>query len=383
MINFFRQLFKPKYETLNKIEIDAKKILANYEYLKNQQGSAEIFPVLKSNAYGHGLKEMCLILNQSSAPLVIVDSFPEAQIAWRYFKRNVLILGEMPLDAYSYCDFKRTEFAVYDGETLKLLARYRKKARIHLFVNSGMNREGIKDINEFIKVNNKYLDRVEVTGLCSHLASADEQSILNQTQEKEFINSLECLRAAGYFPKWVHLGNSAGLLTLNNKLLTAYRPGLALYGYSPFSDFDDSDFEANSALQPALKVTSRVVSVQNLLPGESVSYNESYRASRETNIAIIPFGYFEGLDRRLSNKAEFNVVGGNNSFWAPVAGRVCMNLTCLDVNSQNVQKGDLVVIVSSNKEDRNSVLKISHLMNTVPYEFLVRLQPNIRREIVW
>ena len=383
MINFFRQLFKPKYETLNKIEIDAKKILTNYQFLKTQQGSAEIFPVLKSNAYGHGLKEMCLILNESSAPLVVVDSFPEAQIAWRYFKRKVLILGEMPLDAYSYCDFKRTEFAVYDSETLKYLARHRKKAHIHLFVNSGMNREGIKDLNEFIKINSKYLDRVEVTGLCSHLASADEQSILNQTQEQEFINALECLRAAGYFPKWVHLGNSAGLLTLKNKLLTAYRPGLALYGYSPFSDSDDSAFEANSFLQPALKVVSRVVSVQTLFPGESVSYNESYHATKETNIAIIPFGYFEGLDRRLSNKAEFNIVSGNSSFWAPVAGRVCMNLTCLDANRQTIRKGDLVIIVSSDKEDRNSVLELSRLMNTIPYEFLVRLQANIRREIVW
>lgn len=383
MINFFRQLFKPKYETLNKIEIDAKKIIANFNYLKSQQGSAEIFPVLKSNAYGHGLKEMCLILNNTSAPLVIVDSFPEAQIAWRYFKRKVLILGEMPLEAYNYCDFKRTEFAVYDSETLKYLARHRKKAQIHLFINSGMNREGIKDLPQFIELNKKYLELVEVTGLCSHLASADEQSILNQTQEIEFMAALDSLRSAGYFPRWVHLGNSAGLLTLRNKLLTAYRPGLALYGYNPFSDSEESEFEVNNALKPALKVTSRVVSVQKLLPDESVSYNESYRATKETNIAVVPFGYFEGLDRRLSNKAEFFVSGFNCSIWAPVAGRVCMNLTCLDVNKQNVQKDDLVVIVSDNKDDKNSVLKLSQLMNTIPYEFLVKLQSNIRREIIW
>jgi len=146
MINFFRQLLKPKYETLNKIEIDAKKIIANFNYLKEQQGSAEIFPVLKSNAYGHGLKELCLILNHTAAPMVIVDSFPEAQIAWRYFKRKVLILGEMPFKAYSYCDFKRIEFVIYNSETLKYLSGYGKRAKVHLFINSGMNREGIKNI---------------------------------------------------------------------------------------------------------------------------------------------------------------------------------------------------------------------------------------------
>lgn len=84
MINYLRQFLKPKYETLNIIEIEAKKIIANFNYLKKRQGSAEIFPVLKSNAYGHGLKEMCLIINKTSAPMVAVDSFPEAQIVWSF-----------------------------------------------------------------------------------------------------------------------------------------------------------------------------------------------------------------------------------------------------------------------------------------------------------
>jgi len=170
---------------------------------------------------------------------------------------------------------------------------------------------------------------------------------------------------------------------MHNKLLTAYRPGLALYGYDPFSDSEETEYEINSALQPALKVSTQVVSVQKLLPNEAVSYNESFRAAREMNIAVIPFGYFEGLDRRLSNKAEFHVHGNNVSIWAPVAGKVCMNLTCLDVNNFNVQKGDEVIIVSDNREDRNSVIELARLMNTITYEFLVRLQANIRREIIW
>ncbi len=383
MINFFRQLLKPKYTTLNKIEIDAKKIIANFNYLQAKQGNAAIFPVLKSNAYGHGLKEICLILNKTAAPLVIVDSFPEVQIALRYFKRNVLLLGEMPLEAYGYCDFKRTEFVVYNSETLKYLARYGKKVQIHLFVNSGMNREGIKDLSKFIAINKRYLDKVEVTGFCSHLASAEEPSISNQNQEIEFMSALDVLRSAGYFPRWIHLGNSAGLFKIHNNLLTAYRPGLALYGYSPFTDAEETKFAANSNLQPAFKVVSKVISVQKLLPGESVSYNETYQATKETNIAVIPFGYFEGLDRRLSNRAEFLVTSLTQSIWAPVAGKVCMNLTCLDVANQNIRKGDTVIIVSDNPKDRNSVLNLTHLMNSIPYELLVHFQANIRREIVW
>lgn len=383
MINFLRKLLKPKYDTLNIIKIDAKKILANFEYLKKRQGSAELFPVLKSNAYGHGLKEMCLILNQTSAPMVAVDSFPEAQIAWKNFRRKVLILGEMPLRAYDYCHLNKTEFVIYNDRTLKHLARYKKRAKVHLFFNSGMNREGIKDMASFIANNKKYLDAVDVVGFCSHLSSAEENSVFNQEQENKFFQGLMILREAGYFPTWIHLGNSAAALTLENTLLTAYRPGLALYGYDPIDDDEHSGFRPNNRLQPALELFSTIIFIQNLQPDEVVSYNASFRTTKETNVGIIPFGYFEGLDRRLSNKAEFCVIHVRDRIWVKIAGKVCMNMTCLDLGQGDIRKGDAVMIISSQKNDPNSAQALAKLMGTIPYEVLVKLQANIRREIIW
>jgi len=377
MLNIIRKIIKPKYETLNWMEIDASKIVSNFDYLKKIQPEAEIFPVLKANAYGHGLKEVCQILNRTSAFMAVVDSYPEAQIAYRYFKGKILILGEMPLEAYRYAKFKRTEFVVYNEKTLRYLSRYGKKAHVHLFINSGMNREGIKNIKEFIERNKKYLAKVEVSGFCSHLASAESVSVLNAAQEDVFMEALDILRSAGYFPHWIHLGNSASLFRSDNKLLTAYRPGLALYGYSPFSD--DSEQIVN--LQPALEVFSHIVSIQELEANESVSYNETYRARDYTKIATIPFGYFEGLDRRLSNKAEFLVLS-RVPFWAPIAGRVCMNLTCLEIGSAEIMIGDSVKLISKNPDDQNSVDNLSEIMNTISYELLVKLQPNIRKYII-
>jgi alanine racemase len=164
--------------------------------------------------------------------------------------------------------------------------------------------------------------------------------------------------------------------------LTAYRPGLSLYGYNPIES-DDSDTNIDLALKPALKVITKIVSVQKLAVNETASYNESFRALQETNIAVIPFGYFEGLDRRLSNKAKLFVAGINSSIWAPIAGKVCMNLTCLNVGQNDIQKGDTVTVISDNREDQNSVSSLVRIMNTIPYEFLVRLNQNIRREIIW
>jgi alanine racemase len=377
MLNFFRQLFKPKYETLNLVEIKAANLIANYNYLKSCQPTAEIFPVLKANAYGHGLKEVCQILNATDALMVAVDSYPEAQIVYRYFRKNVLILGEMPLKAYTYCRWKRTEVVVYNENTLRYLARFGQRVRVHLFVNSGMNREGIKDLDAFIARNKKYLEKVSVAGLCSHLASADEDSDLNRRQEENFLASLNSLRAAGFFPRWVHLGNSAGVFTLNNKLLTAYRPGLAFYGYHPLPEKN-----RNSVLRPALQVFSHVVSLQPLEPGESVSYNETYHVKNSTTIAIIPFGYFEGLERRWSGRAKFLVSGSAGNFWAPIVGRICMNLACLDIGRQAIQIGARVQIIAADPEADNSLLNLAKLSEAIPYEILVKLQANIRRKVV-
>ncbi len=378
MLNFIRKIIKPKYKTLNIIEINAQNIIANFNFLKGLQGAAEIFPVLKSNAYGHGLKETCQILNKTEAPMVAVDSFPEAQIVYRYFRKKVLILGEMPLRAYHYCRLRRTEFVVYNEATLKYLSRFGKKISIHLFVNSGMNREGIKDLALFIERNRKYLEKVEIAGFCSHLASADEDSALNEKQEEKFMADLDILRSAGFFPRWIHLGNSAAIFRLDNKLLTAYRPGLALYGYDPFFDEQGSE----SPLKPALEVFSHIVSLQDLKPGETVSYNEIYQVKEPTRIAVIPFGYFEGLSRHLSKQAQFLVQADSGDFWAPVAGNVCMNLTCLDIGKQIARIGESVKIVSANPDDPNSVTNLAELMKVIPYEFLVKIQANIRRVII-
>jgi len=378
MINFIRKILKPKYEALNLIEIDAAKIVANFNYLKSRQPEAEIFPVLKSNAYGHGLKEICQVLNKIKPALVVVDSYPEAQVAYQYFKGKILILGEMPHRAYDYCKLSRTEFVVYNEDTLRYLSKYGKRLRAHLFVNSGMNREGISNISDFIVRNKKYLDKIEIVGLCSHLASADEDSRLNQEQENNFHHSLDILKQSGFNPRWIHLGNSAAVFTLKSDFLTAYRPGLSLYGYSPFSEGREGD----SNLQPALEVFSHIVSVQHLQVAETVSYNETYRANQETNIAVVPFGYFEGLDRRLSNRAQFMIESRPEIFWAKIAGRVCMNLTCLELGQNKPKIGDIVKIVSAKREDHNSVSKLAALCDTIPYEFLVKLQPGIRREII-
>lgn len=374
MINFFRQIIRPRYEPLNQIEIIKQSLLDNFSYLSSLQSGAEIFPVLKSNAYGHGLKEVARILNKTSAKMVAIDSFPEAQIVYKNFKGKVLFLNEMPLKAYRYSLFKRSEFCVYNSATLKYLAKHHPGVKIHLFYNSGMNREGISDIKLFLTENKKYLHRVQIVGFCSHLMASDSDSEMNGRQESSFMNALNVLNQNKIFPTWVHLGNSAGIFVLHNKRLTAFRAGLALYGHNPLPG-------VNNNLKPALRAISTVTGCQSLKKGDKVSYNGRYEALNDTQIALVPFGYYEGLDRRLSNQAQF-LIHGKNDFIAKIAGVVSMNLVCLDAGSNKFKIGDRVELISALVDSPNSIKNLANISQTIPYEQLVRLQSNIHRKVV-
>jgi len=380
MLSRLRQVLKPRYEALNTIEINSKTLSANYNFLVSLQPSAEIYPVLKSNAYGHGLKEVCQILNRTKAKTVVVDSFPEAQIVYKNFKGQVLILSEMPLAVYKYCKPGRTEFGVYNLATIKYLAENLPGVKIHLFFNSGMNREGIADIEKFLETAGKWLKKLEVVGFCSHLASREVDSSLNNFQEEKFFSALEILKNHGFNPPQVHLGNSAGIFTLADSRLTVFRAGLAFYGYNVFRPEHPAFGQAEN-LKPALRFLSTIKGKQNLEAGETVSYNETYRADKNTAIALVPVGYYEGLDRRLSNQAEFKVLA-SQPFMAKIAGRVCMNLVCLDCGQNEFGVGDQVELFSVKPTDLNSLRNLANISQTIIYELLARLAANIHRELI-
>jgi len=375
MFSKIRQAFKLKYETLNRLEIKRAAILANYEALKKEQPAAAIFPVLKSNAYGHGLKELAQILNETDAPLVAVDSFPEAQILKKYFKRDILILSRMPRKVYTYATSKRYQFAVADEEVLAALPR---GAKIHLFLNTGMNREGIKDLPVFLEKNSKKLSQLKIVGLCSHLAHADTIAPENEAQLEKFLAALKYLERTGQRPRWVHLGNSAGVFTLKNDKLTAFRSGLALYGYNPLSPDHPRFNDVDESLQPALELYSRVVARQAVSAGEKVSYSGSYQAQGEENIAVIPFGYYEGLPRRLSSQAVFYCEEEK----LVIAGNICMNSTCLRSGSRSLPLGTEIQLISANPKQSNSLSNLAAQAEMIEYELLCGLKANIRRVII-
>lgn len=375
MFRFLRRLFGPRLRPMNIIKISKNNILDNYDLLAWLQSHAKMFPVLKSNAYGHGLREVVKILNKTDAEYIVVDSFPEYQIVKTYSNKPILVLWETLDENYKYFDLKRTTFCVYNIQTLEYLADRWKELEIHIFVNTWMNREWIDEVylKDFLKVLEAN-PQIKVTGVMSHLHSADEMYYdYIDVQITNFKKLYMEIINHGHTPCWRHIWNTAGMLKINDEFFNAYRPGLWIYGYNPLRS-DDKSYLLGKKLRPALTIISRVVWIHDLLPGDGASYSHTWKASEKERIAVLPFGYAEWLDRKASNKIMFK---SGKKYFRQV-GNVCMNLsTCLVDNSCKLW--DEIEIISYDKDCKNSMYVLADASGTIVYENLVRIDKWIRR----
>lgn len=378
MFKFIKKIFSSKVSPMNKIIIHEKNILKNLEYLKSLQKNTEIFPVLKSNAYGHWLKQMCKILNKTDVKILVVDSFPEYQIVRDYTNKDILLLWETISHNYKKFDLKRVHFCVYNIETIRYISKLKKKIKIHLFLNTGMNREWVNEdellnILEYLK---KY-PKVKIEWVLSHFHSADiagKEETINE-QIKLFKKMYHIIIDYGYTPQRKHIWNSAGHIKMQDAFFNASRIWLSLYGYNPLSS-DDEYFKIGEKLLPALSIQSRVVSLHSLFLDEGVSYGLIRKSDQENNtIATIPFGYAEWLPRILSNKIKFY----HQKRELKQIGNICMNLTSLQ-GDKDIAIWDTIKIIDTKEE--NNIVNRANISGMLVYEILVKLDKGIRREII-
>lgn len=376
MLKAFYNKYLSKLErqvsTLNRVEVISENVLHNFDFFQKENPQAKIFPVLKSNAYGHGLKEVVNILESRGVEYYVVDSYYEALQIKEISKTKVLMIGYTKPENYKNFRWKNLAVTVFDMESLKTLGQLNKKINVHLFVNTGMNREGISmaDLPLYLAELKKY-PALNMEGICTHLADADgETNEFTEKQILEFKKALQIVKNAGFNPKYKHISATGGTYKVKEPEFNAIRLGIGLYGYNPSKLFDQR-------LKPAVRVISTIVSIQNLKPGDKVSYNCIYTAENEMKIAILPVGYYECLDRKLSNKGFFKA----NDRFLPITGRVCMNLTCVDIKNLDLNIGDEVVVISEKINDKNSVENIAQMTDTISYEVLTRINSSIRRII--
>lgn len=382
MLSQVLALIKNRYRVLNRIEISKSNLINNYSILSSLKKDFAIAPVLKSNAYGHGIKQVGKILDQLSVPFFAVDSLYEAYQLTKpipFFKKlhtPILIMGYSDPE-----NLKRKrlpfEWAIWDLEFAKKLSTYQKGASVHIFVDTGMNREGVRleDLANFLK-EIKLLTNLKVTGLMSHLSQClGKSDPLFLTQIDNFKKAKKVVTEEGFKPIWFHISASDPLMNVDTQKVifevsNLARVGKALYGIAP---------KQKSYFKPVLQLKTQIVQIKILKKGETIGYGSTYKALADTKVAVLPIGYNDGVDRRLSNKGVVLVNGTS----CPIIGRVSMNITSIDVSRvADPFIGQEVLIYSSNPSDPNSIEKVARLCDTIAHEILIRESPTTRRIVV-
>jgi len=375
----FSFLFRKKYHYLNNVEINASALYANHVILKKLQPDWAICPVLKSNAYGHGIKELAPLFDRFNEPFLVVDSLYEA---YELYKRKVhtpiLILGYTFLQNYKV---KRLpfHFSLFDLETARLLSKYQPGCSVHIFVDTGMHREGI-EMRELLSFINKIKSlNIHIVGLASHFSDADNPVSQDNTNKQIacYKEALSLLRKAGIDPQWRHISASGGAFKIKDATFNMMRAGIASYGVSPLNECDNDD--KNVILHPVLALKTQIAQIKMIPAGANVGYGGTYIAPTKKKIAILPMGYYEGVNRKLSNKGVVQVRGVD----CPIIGNISMNITTIDISHiPQVVVGDEVVVFSSDPSRKNSIRNTAKIIDMLPYELLVKLAESIHRKVI-
>lgn len=364
-----------KYENSIEVLISKENLLHNLNEYKNKYKDISFAPVLKSNAYGHGMLEIAKILNKEELPFFVVDSLYEARLLkLNSIKKDILIIGYTRLENIKIFNSPQFIFTMISLDEIKNISKnYLKKIRIHLKVDTGMHRQGImiNEIDEAIKIiktNKNFI----LEGICSHFADADSQDkFFTESQIENWKEVVEKFKSNFETIKYFHTSATAGSYYNKKEFGNVIRLGIGIYGVntSPFSDLN---------LNPVMRVEAIISSIRNLKKGEGVGYGQTLILEKDSKVATVTMGYFEGVDRRLSNIAHFKI---KNNF-CKILGRVSMNMSSIDVTDLDVKLEDKVIILSEKKEDLNSLVNLAKLANTIPYDILVHINPSLKRVVV-
>ncbi len=340
-----------------------------------------VMAVVKADAYGHGAVAISRVLEEEAVEQFAVASLEEGiELRDAGIKRPILVFGgcypgqeaeflhqDLVAAVFSLSDLQRiNQFCEESGSSFP----------VHLKCDTGMGRVGFlpDEIPCLIDLL-KGAAGVEVVGLMSHLACADDTGSMETHQQiKIFRKILQQLNAAGIHPPNIHLSNSAGLAAWDVPECTLVRSGIVLYGGYP-----SREFESQLDLQPVMTFSTRIAQLRTLEAGQGVSYGHTYTTQRTTRLATLPVGYADGYNRLFSNAGDVLIRGAR----APVVGRVCMDWILVDVTDiDHAEVGDRVVLLGTDGEQSISAEEWGEKLDTINYEVFCRIGPRVPRYFV-
>ncbi len=374
-------------ENLTRVEISKSAVLENIENFRKVLNKKTLFSaIIKSNAYGHGLLEMAELSLRAGADLLGVNSLDEALLLReKYPSVRILIMGETPFKEYRKKEISDNNFWIVVSrlEDIEFLSNLYPRPQIHLKVDTGMSRLGFSGKTLEDLISEIATKKLPLDGVLTHFASTEDftEHSYSFQQLSLFTKAVDLLASLGYKDLIRHTASSASTMLFEEARLDMVRVGISLYGLWPSMEtrlslsFMGKDFQ----LKPVLSWKTKIVHIQSVPEGRSVGYGSTYKTIYPTKIAVIPVGYFEGYDRRLSNQG-YALIDGER---APILGRVCMNMTMLNVTHiPSAVVGKDVTLLGKSGSEEITADWMGNLIGTINYDVVTRIQKDIPRVIV-
>ena len=367
-------------------DIDLDAVLYNFENMKaNIRPGCKITAVIKADGYGHGSVQIAELME----PYDYMWGFAVAAADEAFRLRRAGIRKPIMLLGYTFDEFyedlirENVRICVFDYETAVKVSdaafTVKKKAIIHIALDTGMSRIGFRDndasVAEIVKI--AKLPNIEIEGLFTHFARADEVSIDPAVRQLERYNAFaEKVEKAGVDIPIHHVSNSAGIIRLREANKDMVRAGITVYGLMPSADVETDIVP----LKPVMSLVSHISYVKDIEAGDEVSYGGTFKAEKTMRVATIPVGYADGYPRMLSGKGYVLIKGRK----APILGRVCMDQFMVDVTDiEGAKRGDEVVLLGKQGDERITAEELGDISGRFNYELVCDISKRVPRNFIY
>jgi len=351
--------------------INLKYFKDNIRYINSLlNDNTRIMPVIKANAYGHGLNKIAHILQKEGVEYVCVATIDEVlEVLQLNLGFKILHLGKYSFEHLEVYSNNNVLATINTKEDIRVMGENNNlNFNVHLKIDTGMNRMGcnISDIENILCLSDRF-SNVNIKGIYSHLAcSENKQKSHNQIQLNLFKKTIDKYKERGYL---FHILNSGGMLNFQNFHMDFVRSGITIYGVTPKGS-------ENKYLKPVMKFIAPIVLIKEVTKGDKIGYGCTYKASKNMKIGIVQCGYADGVPLIFDNRGFVFYKKKK----IPIIGRVSMDLTCIDLTDIiSINEGDPVVFWGDVENKKSSLEYISEVFDTMPYIFLTSLSNRVMR----
>ena len=377
----------------SKIYLSKSDYKNNLNFIKKIVGKAKISSVVKGNAYGHGIKEFIPLAEECGVNHFSVFSQDEAYKVKKASKKNstIMIMGVVSLRKISWVIKNDIEFFFFFYKrleaALKSAKRLKKKIKIHIEVETGLNRTGFAEyeLPKLFEILKKNKQHIIIKGLCTHFAGAESVSNYYRIkkQVKRYKNYVKLFKENEIDHGDLHAACSAAAVTMPKTKFDMIRLGVMQYGFWPSDEtrmfYLVKRKRRTDPLKPILSWESEIMSIKKINAGEYIGYSNFYLAKEEMRMATVPVGYSQGYSRTLSNNSWVLV----NSELVEVIGVINMNLFQVDLTHLPEAKiGDKVTLIGNDGESQIKFASFSDMKSSLNYEILTRIPEDIPRFVV-